>query len=110
MVDEGQEGKSKVFILFTRIYKRIEDSGIEIHELYRQQDIFKKNALTIKEFTSLIKVIDSNLNEQEIKILFDEFDLNNDGAISFNEYYSTLCKIAGIATEAMKSSGKMQVE
>ena len=63
MVDEAEEDKSKVFMLFHRIFKIINENSIDIHDLYLQSDKMKSNALAINEFTTLIKAIEPNLSE-----------------------------------------------
>lgn len=40
--------------------------------------------------------IDNELTKDEIECLFDEFDVNKDGKISFTEFFTGICKIAEI--------------
>jgi len=42
--------------------------------------------LDMKEFTNLIMVIDKSLNPTEIAAIFQKFDVNGDGNISFGEF------------------------
>jgi hypothetical protein len=39
--------------------------------------------------------IDSTLTPAEQKLCFSKFDINGDKKISFDEFYRTICKIAG---------------
>jgi len=39
--------------------------------------------------------IENGLSEDELRLCFMRFDLNNDGRITFEEFYRTLCKING---------------
>ena len=39
--------------------------------------------------------IENGLTEDELRLCFMRFDLNNDNRITFEEFYRTLCKING---------------
>jgi Ca2+-binding EF-hand superfamily protein len=62
--------------------------------------------------------IENGLTDDEIKLCFRRFDLNDDGHINFEEFYRTLCKINGepsfvgkfLVTDSGKDSNKESIK
>jgi Ca2+-binding EF-hand superfamily protein len=56
----------------------------------------KNKCLNFSTFAEFILKIDPSCNNDEIKCLFNVFDLNSDGKISQSELQKGICKIAEI--------------
>jgi Ca2+-binding EF-hand superfamily protein len=65
-------------------------SKLDIQKIFKNFDKKLQNSLSLKEFTSMIKIIDSKLIDSEIEHIFKIFDEDNNGAIDFQEFSSHL--------------------
>lgn len=66
-----------------------------MRQVYEKYDFNKDGQLDIGEFKKLMDKIESGLSEDDIRLCFRRFDLDDDKRISFEEFYRTLCKISG---------------
>jgi Ca2+-binding EF-hand superfamily protein len=62
---------------------RLQAKNYDIFAVYNAYDKNRDNQLSIKEFSKLIKKIDTDLTEQDIENCFNYFDMNGDGGIAF---------------------------
>jgi Ca2+-binding EF-hand superfamily protein len=61
----------------------LEAKNYDLYKVYEKYDFNKDKLLDISEFKRLMDKIENGLSEEEIKLCFRRFDLNNDGYISF---------------------------
>ena len=78
------EDKAKYIIneLRMTIYK----NRIDLEELFKKYDFTKDSKLEMKEFSKLMKSIDSSIERSEIEYIFNKFDDDKDNTISFEEF------------------------
>ena len=57
---------------------------------FQMLDKDRSNAIDLHELSQLVKDAGWKLSEEQVKQLFEEFDLNNDGIIEYHEYVQTL--------------------
>ena len=74
----------------TELQEIIQKNGIDIKKVFKNFDKSKDNRLDKKEFTKLIIVINSSLNEKDIEEIFGRFDVNGDNSITYEEFYEYL--------------------
>lgn len=72
--------------------------------VYDSYDKHHTQNLKFEDFSKLLLKIDSKLTEDELEMCFEKFDINGDGNITFDEFYRTVCKIAGSPYAALGKS------
>lgn len=83
-----------------RLRERIEENQLDPFTVYDSYDKHHDQHLKLDEFSKLLAKIDPKLSESEIGLCFEKFDINGDGSITFDEFYRTICKIAGTPYQA----------
>lgn len=74
---------------------RVDEFKVDLHTIYSLYDKNNDKTLSMEEFRHLISRIDKNLTEEDFLNCFKIFDINEDEQISYDEFFRTLCKIAG---------------
>ena len=79
--------------------------------LYKVFNIFDKDksgSLDLEEFGKIMKKLDPEINEEDIKIVFEIVDTDNSKTVEFDELNSYFCKINGIPEALSLPSGYLQ--
>lgn len=58
----------------------------ELRESFNECDANKDGHIQLNEFASLLKNLNSQMNEDETQLGFQELDTDKDGVISFEEF------------------------
>lgn len=58
--------------------------------LFQSIDVDKNGVIDINELRELFRKIGIELNDEEFRITFSSFDINNDGKIDFSEFVNGL--------------------
>jgi len=59
---------------------------LDIDKIFRKFDVKGDRNLTLQEFTSILKIIDGNMNEHEARIIFNIFDTDRSQTITPDEF------------------------
>lgn len=95
---EGEEitvENKKIKDAIVKLRKKIDDFKLDLHIVYSIYDKNNDQSLSATEFKHLLLRIDKDLTDEECKTCFTIFDINGDKKISYDEFFRTICKIAG---------------
>ena len=84
------DNKSKEII--QKLQKEINQKNLDIGNLFKSLKIGENQDLDITQFVGLIKDIDPNCDKEEAEYLFFKFDVNQDNAMSFEEFQTLVCE------------------
>lgn len=76
--------------LKTQLSSRGAKGIIGLGRLFRIMDDDRSNTLSFSEFKKAMREFGMNLNDTETILLFKRFDKSNTGAVSYNDFLSTL--------------------
>ncbi|CAF1166490.1 unnamed protein product [Rotaria sordida] len=62
----------------------------EILKAFKLFDDDETGKISLKKLRSVARELDDNANEEELKAMIDEFDLDGDGEINFDEFMAML--------------------
>lgn len=86
--DLDEKANKTIRILREIIFK----NALDLKKIFKNFDKSKSGVLNLSEFTSMIKIINPKLNEEEIKYIFTKFDLDNSKTIDIREFEHHLTK------------------
>ena len=66
------------------------ENGLNIKKIFRRFDLHKRNALDLREFSQIMKIIDETLQAEEIEYIFNKIDESKDKLIEFVEFNNFL--------------------
>ena len=58
----------------------------ELSESFRYNDVNKDGLIEFAEFVEMLGQLEAEVSDEEARIGFDEIDIDDDGAISFDEF------------------------
>jgi len=73
----------KRYEVLNKIRSTIETRNIDISSLFKSSAFNKTTVFDVSAFGNLIAKIDQSLSEYEVQSLFREFDINEDGKLSY---------------------------
>ncbi|CAF0889108.1 unnamed protein product [Rotaria sp. Silwood1] len=94
MRDYDRQGKNKITyqdfheIAAEMILQR--DSRDEILKAFKLFDDDESGKVSLKKLRRVARELGDNVNEEELKAMIDEFDLDGDGEINFDEFLAML--------------------
>jgi hypothetical protein len=94
-IEEGSDAREGL-ILINRLKKCVDKNNLDINQLFMENTKEKNKCFNFSTFVQFVLQIDPSCNNDEIKCLFNVFDLNSDGKISLSELQKGICNIAEI--------------
>ena len=82
--------------IFTRLKIQIDSKNIDISGLLHSIKLNKNDKLSFPEFAKIISSIIEKVNESELKFMYNEFNVNQNEFITFEDFSRGMCKIAEI--------------
>lgn len=82
--------------IFTRLKIQIDSRNIDISKLLQDIKLNKSDKLSFAEFGKIIHGIYENASEKELRFMYQEFNVNQNESITFEEFSRGMCKIAEI--------------
>merc|ERR1719359_1951153 len=79
-------GKSKIDGFINKIKLHFRNAGVPAEKVFFQYDEDKDEQLNLSEMTVMIKEIIEGLDDATCKEIFDEIDVDKDGAIDCDEF------------------------
>ena len=83
----------QTFLEFIVEYNNNEASLQDVQQVFEIFDKDKNGFIDIFEMKEVMNVLGYDLNEEEIKDMFDEADFNKDGKVSFEEFKNLWCEL-----------------
>ncbi|CAF0846934.1 unnamed protein product [Adineta ricciae] len=94
MRDYDRQGKNKItFQDFHEVASEMmfqRDSRDEILKAFKLFDDDEAGKISLKKLRRVARELGDNINENELKAMIDEFDLDGDGEINFDEFLAML--------------------
>jgi Ca2+-binding EF-hand superfamily protein len=92
-------------IIQNKLFERTGSGGMELLRLFRQIDKDKNMCIDIDEFKEALVRFNINLEQQDIRRLFNHYDKSGSGAISYYDFIKHLLPGDFIPLEKLKSMG-----
>lgn len=80
--------------IFTRLKIQIDSRNLDMSKILQSIKLNKSDKLGFAEFGKIIHSINEQVNENELKFMYKEFNVNQNEAITFDEFSRGMCKIA----------------
>ncbi|CAF1163435.1 unnamed protein product [Adineta steineri] len=94
MRDYDRQGKNKItYQDFHEVAAEMmlqRDSRDEVLKAFKLFDDDEAGKISLKKLRRVARELDDNVNEEELKAMIDEFDLDGDGEINFDEFLAML--------------------
>ena len=90
-----EKSSDRINDVIVKLRDKIDEHKLDMLTVYRSYDRNHDDALSIGEFSKLLLKIDSKLTEDELRLCFLKFYLNDNGYVSYEEFLKTISKIAG---------------
>jgi len=92
-------------ILRSKIMEKTKSGGVELLRLFRQFDKDGNQAIDIDEFKETLKMYNLDLDDADLRMMFDRYDKDRDGLIDYYEFIRHLLPNDFIPLEELKSMG-----
>tara|TARA_B100000795_G_scaffold268499_1_gene255568 strand:+ start:4640 stop:6931 length:2292 start_codon:yes stop_codon:yes gene_type:complete len=92
-------------ILRSKIMEKTKSGGVELLRLFRQFDKDGNQAIDIDEFKETLKMYNLDLDDSDLHMMFNRYDLDRDGLIDYYEFIRHLLPNDFIPLEELKKAG-----
>ncbi|KAM3142202.1 hypothetical protein pb186bvf_005611 [Paramecium bursaria] len=102
-IKQGASLDDRALYVIEKLKLAINRYNIKLLDLFKKYDRSADQSLDVSEMGTLLRRIESTITNEEIQAIFDYFDINKDGEISFQEFQEQL-------SESVQKKSKDQQE